>query len=121
MERREGEAADETREAAVPKRMAAGTVEAVALREVEAATREAAAAPGPPAAAKEAEPAPDAGPRATPGGAAEEGGHAVLVWSRAADADTRTWCPTPGVSSPQQPSLGQEAEQLGIRPRSGES
>ncbi|KAJ1102324.1 hypothetical protein NDU88_007376 [Pleurodeles waltl] len=56
--RREREAADETRDTAVPKRTAA-------------VSGEVAAAPGPAAAAKEAETAPDAGPMATPGGAAE--------------------------------------------------
>ncbi|KAJ1173737.1 hypothetical protein NDU88_005563 [Pleurodeles waltl] len=71
--RGEREAADGRRDTAVPKRTAAVSVEV-----------EAAAAPGPPA----AEPAPDVGPTATPGGAAEEGGQTVWVWSRA--ADTRT-------------------------------
>ncbi|KAJ1145850.1 hypothetical protein NDU88_012133 [Pleurodeles waltl] len=118
---REGEAADETRDTAVPKRTEAVSVEAAALREAAAALQMEAAAPGPPAAAEEAEPAPDAGPTATPGGAAEEGVPALWVRSRAADADTRTWCPTTVVSPPQQPSLGQEAEQPRIWPRSGES
>ncbi|KAJ1189077.1 hypothetical protein NDU88_005828 [Pleurodeles waltl] len=109
----EREAVDKTREKVVLKRTVAVSVDVAApLRGASLALREAAAAPGPPAASEEAEPAPDAGPTATPGGAAEEGGRTVWVWSHAADADTRMWCPTMVVSPPQQPSPGQEVRGL---------
>ncbi|KAJ1206955.1 hypothetical protein NDU88_002348 [Pleurodeles waltl] len=93
---------------------------------VAAAQREMAAAPVKTATTKEAATAPDAGATTTPGGAAQEGalgagGQTVRVQPCLADAETRKWCPMTVVSSPLQPSNGQEAENPGIRPHSGES
>ncbi|KAJ1180684.1 hypothetical protein NDU88_005901 [Pleurodeles waltl] len=126
--RGEEEVTDETRDIAVPKRTAAlqeaaaapgppeALQKAVTLQEA-AALQEAVAAPGPSAALQEVAALQEA--VAAPRSPATLQKTAALQEAAAADGDTRTWCPTTVVSLPQQPLMGQEAEQPGIRPCSG--
>ncbi|KAJ1126997.1 hypothetical protein NDU88_005403 [Pleurodeles waltl] len=112
-------AAEETGEIAVKQGMAATSVVAAAQRETEAAQEKNSGS-------KEGSNSTRQGTTATSGGAAREGapgegGRTGRVQPCSADAETRKWCPKTVVSSPLQPMKGQEAENPGIWPRSGES